>query len=380
MTTTQVEEVVQHIEHYEDMMWLSQQQEVFEVLDALIRIDHERKGQIRATSVASRYDIRVKMDGALAITLGKELQTGKFAISTKHKRMPLFFSIEEIEVYEMPVRVKSMLKAAFNTYKDFNWTGWYQADFLSEPTDNPIIQPNVVEYTLVNPALAEAAKTGAVIVPHTLIHGEPLQTFHPAMIDNRLTNLDFSKLAAPHAPELQEHVDAIRVLNWSWIDEMKRLPKFSEYATRALNRCYRNSADNDLRAETVQALIMQFYKDDVDSKSSEAGKAKAQENYDMVEGWLTKHPFFFATAVQNYRSMQYVRDYILQSVECWTDHNFPVASRISLTVQTDTGFTAILSTSWLGEGLVIKSPINNSYVKLVNRDVFSRANFLKYAK
>ena len=193
-----------HLEHIED-----------EILNN--GFDGVRKSIVYLSSIAktlkgsskSKITITTKWDGAPAIVAGKDPETGKFFIATKHgafaKEPKLNFTNEDIDNNHGEGDLNDKLKNSLKYLSELNMDGVYQGDLLFslpyhkkieviEDEKHIVFKPNTITYAIpLNSDLGKIVNYAKIgVVWHTKYDGEKVNEMN-ASFDVDISNFKSSK-------------------------------------------------------------------------------------------------------------------------------------------------------------------------------------------
>lgn len=394
---------VQHLPHIEDVIW-SESRNVFEdVIEIFSIFNHSIASE--TASIADAYkmlDARHKIDGSLAILIGTHPETGKFTVTTKHKGIPDFTNLEDIKAYTFPhSNIQKILISVFESYKNVELPLYYQADVIATPESivrvddkAPTSQPNIITYQLVDSLLIEESRTKAVIAPHTTVdeNNHPYATTSslnatfkntPTLIDNRILEISKSDILYESSfnvtyQKLYELLMlSVEKIDWLKHADMLKLPKFKAYINQAINSAYRKLAEpkRDAFSVVTQEVLLQLYQADIDKVKTKSAKENAEKRLSEIVEWLEINKQHFCTFSEVYVTIQTLKFLLLNDVsERAKMSDIAPLTDVSLLQVDDSQCPA----NTMHEGMVVTAPVSQQTYKLVNREVFSRLNFLLF--
>jgi hypothetical protein len=139
-----------HLEHIEDEMLNSGFDGLRNAIEYMIGISKSMSGYDKGITVTTKWD------GAPAVIAGRDPETDKFFVATKHgataKNMKLNFTDEDIDKNHPGEGLNKKLKTCLKELKKLNLDGVYQGDLLySETQDKKIETIDGVKYLTFTP-------------------------------------------------------------------------------------------------------------------------------------------------------------------------------------------------------------------------------------
>ena len=363
----------QHLTHFEDLIFTHGTGGLNQII-AYIQALQSTKNNIKITT---------KFDGSPAIVAGTDPVDGEFFVGTKsvfNKNEPKICK-NEAEIayfYSEDLDLASKLTYAYNYLKYVDISGIWQGDLLFTESSKKVLTfddvdyltftPNTLTYGIsVNNTICNQIKNAKLgIVFHTAYTGEtiadatadldvvfPLSSTNDVWIADCKANYNSTVVNTPTAYELD------------WMTDNK---EFIKHVLIFINQAVRDlEIINPIEFEYkfmnfYSARILAGIDDLADGSTGKAGIARLQKVADM-QAWVTEHAKKLVQVFQLYNDLIDIKHNLIESL-----NNNSVLSTFLLTnnelIKTD------------HEGYVLSSA-DIIPVKLVNRFVFSRNNFLK---
>lgn len=336
--------------------------------------------------------VTTKIDGSPSVLYGKDPKTNQFFISTKGafaKTPKLCYSHEDIEKYfgDKP-DLAGKIKIAFDCLKKLNIKEIYQGDFLYEKSDLKMqdingtkyitFTPNTITYAInVNSQTAiDIHKSKMGIAVHTMYVGEDISTAKSApIIDFKysspeiwvmpITTGSYVKTSSTFFSDIEKQINSIRKEK----DSISFDDNFTSLINIFINDLVRSQQTNILNDpnKTEQIFIewvQNRYNKEMDKLKSTKGKESRQRALDNIVDYIKS--INFKKYIKIYNDLRIIKNELVRELNRGLPdiRTFFRGEDGSYDETTHEGFAA--------QG-VKGIPVP---VKLVNRDEFSRLNFM----
>ena len=339
-------------------------------------------------------NVTVKWDGAPAIFAGYDPSDGKFFVARKgifNKNPKVFKTNAEIDADDAPADLTAKMKLALAEFPKLGIKGVVQGDFLYAKEDLKIIDidgephvtfhPNTIVYAVPAKSATGKAILGSKVgvVWHTTYRGSSFESMSPSFGEEIASGFkkvgsvwavdavykDVSGTATFTADETKE-VIAILSRAGKLLQGLKRETFTKVAETPALLnqlKIYLNAKvreGHDVPTADIAAAMDKFYKDDIETKKSEKGKAEAAAKHaDFVAFYKSqqaKDLFAYYAAIVEAKKL------IIKKLD--------KAGGLKTLLKTGNGFEVTGN-----EGFVAIDHTGSKAVKLVDRLQFTRANW-----
>ena len=380
------EDRLTHLEHVEDHIIHSGEEGFTHAFHNLNDVHEQLSGKKNKTTIMTKYD------GSPSIVFGHHPETGKFFVTTKsawNKNPKLNYSEKDIEANHghQPGLVQKLKTAMQHLPKVTPKTGVYQGDLMHsgvKSASNPhgdVIEhggkyhftPNTITYSTQKGSEEGQGigKSKLGVVVHTAYHGNKFDNLKPDyapdlshfgkhpdvhMIDNR-NDVQHAKLSTEQGLNFKHHMGAatnfFKDKNTS--KAFKHIQGHEEHLSTFINKSIRDNKEPNVSdyAEHVKARHLK-----------EIAKVKTQKSIDQKTGnmndqlsHIEKNKGSFAHVLNIHKHLQKAKDELVHALSAKPKYEH-----------------TINGTASKPEGYVVVR--NNRPTKLVDRQEFSRANFL----
>lgn len=384
-----------HMEHLEDVVLNGG------VEGTRFAIDYIRGVRDMLAGKSKRaFNITVKWDGAPAVFCGIDPTDGKFFVAKKgifNKNPKVYKTPAEIDA-DTPAELASKLKAALKYFAELGIKDVIQGDLLytSDTIEHTTIdgedyitfQPNTIVYTV--PANSKLAKqilrTKIGVVWHTVYRGDSFETMKATFGEDISTKLK-QVSTVWHTDATFKDVSGAATFT---ADETKQITAILSQVGRLFNTIpaavLNDISDNEellMRTKTfnntkiragekitnpsqhvvgLMNYIHAYYQKDIDSKKTEAGKAKGKEKQKALLSYFTRHSKADIAKI-------FVLMNLLVDAKHMIVNKLNKVSALGTFLRTADGYRVTSP-----EGYVAIDHIGSA-VKLIDRMEFSRANF-----
>jgi len=384
-----------HLNHLEDNVFLGGVNGTRDSIDFLRAFRDLLQGRSNRSVNTS-----VKWDGAPAIWMGPDPQTGRFFIAKKSlfNKTPLYYeSVREIkETDDLSNELKKKFLLAFNLYKDVKFDNILQGDFLFDADDLKrsrvdgveyiTFHPNTIAYSI--PADSELAekimKMKMGIVFHTTYTGSSLQTLSATagaklpkapkgvwQIDADFKDMQGSaSLTKMETAKIDRHMSMLgthfRQVDKNTMDILND-PVVAAFCTTYTNAFIRanKTPTPEEAAAGLGEFIMQKFKVKMDKLKTPAGKKRQMDAMSAIIKPLSMIPPHELVSVFHlYYGLQTVKNIIIKKLNS--------SGFIKTFIKTNDGWKVTGQ-----EGYVATDSLGKNSIKLVDRLEFSYANFSK---
>lgn len=364
-----------HIKHVDELLY-DGRFAVKKIYDIMSYVKNQLTGNV---SVNSKYHTTLKYDGSVAIILGTDPDDGNFFVAKKsffNKTPVLYKSFSDIDNSIDDPDLALKLKYAFKYLQGLNLSGIYQCDLLYirpmlklqdiDNTEYVTFHSNVLLYGIPkNSSLGREALNSKIgVVFHTKYEGSTFfalnANYHAQSIINIRSTPDVVVLPN-QTSSTGFKFDA---------DEMAQYNKCLNNLTRLYSKIDKDFLDNTVRHPEIHKLLLSF-----DNKMIKIGKSpdpRTRFQYLMDYMKSLKMPESIVSSVNNNRLSFQVLFEMYNTISKCKSILIKAFDRTS-----DIG-TFLMTPRTIKkaehEGLVV-SDKTGTVVKIVNRNVFSHANF-----
>ena len=379
-----------HLNHLEDMVFLGNIDGTRDSVNFIRSLRDLLQG-------STNRDIKtsVKWDGAPALWLGNNPDTGRFFVAKKSlfNKVPLFYESEkEIEQSkDLGDALKEKFKLAFSLYKNTKFEKVLQGDFLFDRSDLQIttvnneryvtFHPNTIAYKIPQDSELgkELIKKKMGIVFHTSYSGSSIKTLTatagvklpkaPNGVWQIDANYNMTTLLTKNEvqdidKELSNIGSHFRHVSRATFDKMND-PVIAAFATTFTNSFIRanKTPTPEEAAAGLPEFIMDKFKREIEKRKTAAGQSRQQE---AMKAALAP----IMTVPKNELLSMFHLYYSLQKAKNLLIKRLSKASFVKTFLKTNDGWKVTGQ-----EGFVASDKLGVNSVKLVDRLEFSYANF-----
>ena len=379
-----------HLNHLEDMVFLGNIDGTRDSVNFIRSLRDLLQG-------STNRDIKtsVKWDGAPALWLGNNPDTGRFFVAKKSlfNKVPLFYESEkEIEQSkDLGDALKEKFKLAFSLYKNTKFEKVLQGDFLFDRSDLQIttvnneryvtFHPNTIAYKIPQDSELgkELIKKKMGIVFHTSYSGSSIKTLTATAgvklpkAPNGVWQIDANYnmttlLTKNEVQDIDKELSNIgthfRHVSRATFDKMND-PVIAAFATTFTNSFIRanKTPTPEEAAAGLPEFIMDKFKREIEKRKTAAGQSRQQE---AMKAALAP----IMTVPKNELLSLFHLYYSLQKAKNMLIKRLSKASFVKTFLKTTDGWKVTGQ-----EGFVASDKLGANSVKLVDRLEFSYANF-----
>lgn len=370
----EVDGKLKHLQHAEDLHFDHGAEGFKHAVDSL------QKTKAHVESGKADSSLSTKIDGSPSVVMGKHPTTGKFFVASKsafNKDPKINYTDEDIERNHghAPGLVEKLKAALHHGHKIMPASGVFQGDILhagahdmKETKSGVSIKPNTITYKAKGPEAEKLKKSKFGVAMHTEYHGKTLDDMKAAPITD---HSKFKSHEDVYAPSVAFKGSGKKL---SRIDEKK----FSDHIAAATEHHSKTNYDhiaphkeklNTYINQTVRTgetpshtgflKHLEAHKDKAvgSVKTDKAKAAKTFLHQSMIDSAVGEHRDSISHALETHKHIQTAKDILVKHMDA-----------------AHTGLESSINNKKVGpEGYVANQ--NGKSVKLVNRKVFSAANF-----